>query len=94
MNFPHDTYSALRERQSVIAAIPQSMPPSFHNDPVVYKTEVEQIFLTSWICVGRACLAENFMEGYHLTPVHRKTLHPMTPTRLCKKIPGGSGYTG
>jgi len=40
------------------------------------------------------CLAENFMEGYHLTPVHRDTLHPMTPTRLCHKIPGGSGYTG
>ncbi len=40
------------------------------------------------------CLAENFMEGYHLTPVHRHTLHPMTPTRLCEKIPGGVGYTG
>ena len=39
-------------------------------------------------------LAENFMEGYHLTPVHLKTLHPMTPTRLCKKIPGGAAYTG
>lgn len=238
MNFPYDTYSALKERQSAIEAIPQSMPPSFYNDPAVYKTEVEQIFLTSWICVGRAdeipkvgdyytfeivdepliivrqsdgsvavlsnvcrhrgsrimegsgntkrftcpyhrwsyqlggdllaaplvdktpgfdsnqcklpsfktanwmgwifvnldgkandfedeiqglndyvqnyhaeemrnispsteywdlnwkCLAENFMEGYHLTPVHRKTLHPMTPTKLCKKIPGGAGYTG
>jgi len=34
------------------------------------------------------------MEGYHLTPVHQKTLHPMAPTRLCEKIPGGSGYTG
>jgi len=40
------------------------------------------------------CLAENFMEGYHLTPVHRNTLPPMTPTRLCEKIPGGAGYTG
>jgi len=40
------------------------------------------------------CLAENFMEGYHLTPVHRDTLHPMTPTRLCEKIPGGKGFTG
>ena len=39
------------------------------------------------------CLAENFMEGYHLTPVHRRTLHPMTPTRLCRKVPGGPGYT-
>jgi len=40
------------------------------------------------------CLAENFMEGYHLTPVHMKTLHPMVPTRLCEKIPGGPGHTG
>ncbi len=40
------------------------------------------------------CLAENFMEGYHLTPVHMKTLHPMTPTRLCEKIPAGMGHTG
>lgn len=39
-------------------------------------------------------LAENFMEGYHLTPVHRHTLHPMTPTRLCEKIPGGDAFTG
>jgi len=54
MNFSCDTYSALRERQSGAEAIPQSMPPSFYNDPAVYKTEVDQIFLTSWICVGRA----------------------------------------
>lgn len=40
------------------------------------------------------CLAENFMEGYHITPVHRDTLHPMTPTKLCEKIPAGVGYTG
>ena len=38
-------------------------------------------------------LAENFMEGYHLTPVHLKTLHPMTPTRLCEKVPGGQAWT-
>ena len=40
------------------------------------------------------CLAENFLEGYHLTPVHLKTLHPMVLTRLCEKIPAGDGYTG
>lgn len=238
MNYPDDTYHALKERQVAAEVIPRSMPPSFYNDPVVHKTEVDQIFLASWICVGRAdevpevgdyytldiveepliivrqssdtisvlsnvcrhrgsrimegwgntrrftcpyhrwsyqldgdllaaplvdktpgfdatqcklpafnttiwmgwifvnldgtaedlhvsteglnpyvrnyhceemrhiepsaehwdlnwkCLAENFMEGYHLTPVHRKTLHPMTPTKLCEKIPGGAAYTG
>lgn len=39
-------------------------------------------------------LAENFMEGYHLTPVHLKTLHPMTPTSLCEKIEGQLAFTG
>lgn len=38
-------------------------------------------------------LAENFMEGYHLTPVHLKTLHPMTPTRLCEKSGNGPAFT-
>ena len=47
----------------------------------------------SW-AVNWKGLAENFMEGYHLTPVHLKTLHPMTPTRLCEKVPGGSAWTG
>ena len=49
--------------------------------------------IETW-AINWKCLAENFMEGYHLTPVHRDTLHPMTPTRLCKKIPAGAGYTG
>ncbi|MEM9099203.1 MAG: aromatic ring-hydroxylating dioxygenase subunit alpha [Pseudomonadota bacterium] len=38
-------------------------------------------------------LAENFMEGYHLSQVHMKTLHPMTPTRLCRKGPDGPAFT-
>ena len=48
----------------------------------------ETVWATNW-----KCLAENFMEGYHLTPVHLKTLHPMTPTRLCKKVDGGAAWT-
>ena len=44
--------------------------------------------------VNWKCLAENFMEGYHLTPVHLKTLHPMTPTSLCEKIEGRPAFTG
>ena len=43
--------------------------------------------------VNWKCLTVNFMEGYHLTPVHLKTLHPMTPTRLCEKVEGKPGYT-
>ena len=40
------------------------------------------------------CLAENYMEGYHLNTLHSKALYDITPTRLCEKIPPGEGYTG
>jgi len=43
--------------------------------------------------VNWKCLAENFMEAYHLTPVHLNTLHPVTPTRLARKVAGGSVWT-
>ena len=32
------------------------------------------------------CLAENFMEGYHLDVTHPKTLRPLTPTGLCEYV--------
>jgi choline monooxygenase len=38
-------------------------------------------------------LTENFMEGYHLFATHPKTLQPMTPTQLCKKVPGDGRWT-
>ncbi len=38
-------------------------------------------------------LTENFIEGYHLSATHRHTLHPTTPTKLCRKLPGGAQYT-
>ncbi len=37
------------------------------------------------------CLAENFMEGYHLDVTHPKTLRPLTPTGLCEHVPS-NGY--
>jgi len=40
------------------------------------------------------CLVENFLEGYHLSTVHRKTLHPFTPTRLSRHFPPGGDYLG
>ncbi len=48
---------------------------------------------TIWDCNWK-CLAENFMEGYHLSPTHVKTLHPITPTSLCVKMPHDDYYTG
>lgn len=49
----------------------------------------EEKWQTNW-----KCLAENFMEGYHLSYTHAKTLHPITPTALARKFPGGDLFTG
>lgn len=38
-------------------------------------------------------LVENFMEGYHLSIAHAKTLDSITPTALCEKLSAGEGYT-
>jgi phenylpropionate dioxygenase-like ring-hydroxylating dioxygenase large terminal subunit len=46
-----------------------------------------------WQCNWKA-LFENFMEGYHLSATHLKTLHPITPTKLCQKMVSGEGWTG
>ena len=47
----------------------------------------------NWSCNWK-CLFENFMEGYHLSATHFKTLHKITPTRLCKKMGSDEGWTG
>ncbi|QBY00324.1 aromatic ring-hydroxylating dioxygenase subunit alpha [Rhodophyticola sp. CCM32] len=50
----------------------------------------EAVWDTNW-----KSLMENFLEGYHLSATHFKTLHPITPTKLCRKIEElGEGYTG
>jgi choline monooxygenase len=49
----------------------------------------EETWNTNW-----KCLVENFMEGYHLSPLHADTLHAITPTVLCEKLPDGPAFTG
>jgi len=44
--------------------------------------------------VNWKCLVENFMEGYHLSTVHRKTLHPFTPTHLSRRFEADENYFG
>jgi len=48
----------------------------------------EETWHTNW-----KCLVENFMEGYHLSVVHPKTLHGYTPTGLARKLVAGDGFT-
>lgn len=47
----------------------------------------------TWNCNWK-CLFENFMEGYHLSATHLETLHPITPTSLCRKMVSGDAWTG
>jgi choline monooxygenase len=61
---------------------------NFHAEQMVHQFINEDVWETNW-----KCLTENFMEGYHLSVSHINSLHKITPTRLCKKMPGGEGYT-
>jgi phenylpropionate dioxygenase-like ring-hydroxylating dioxygenase large terminal subunit len=48
-----------------------------------------EIWHTNW-----KCLIENFMEAYHLSPLHKTTLHPVNPTRLCTHFEAGDAFFG
>ncbi len=61
---------------------------NYHNEEMLTVEAGPEYWPVNW-----KFLAENFMEGYHLTPVHLNTLHPMCPTKLCKKVEGGPGFT-
>ena len=61
---------------------------NYHHEERHLVHATEDVWQTNW-----KCLTENFMEGYHLSVTHRRTLHPMTPTALCEKVPGGEAFT-
>jgi choline monooxygenase len=60
-----------------------------HMEEMLQQFTSEEVWPANW-----KCLVENFMEGYHLSTLHYNSLHKITPTRLCEKIPGGDGYMG
>src|SRR6267154_2254989 len=62
---------------------------NYHPSEQQFLYEAQEVWQTNW-----KCLVENFMEGYHLSPLHAKTLHPVTPTALCEKLPDGDAFTG
>ena len=62
---------------------------NYHMEDMVLGHCETEAWETNW-----KCLTENFMEGYHLSHVHYETLHPITPTRLCRHFPAGEGYFG
>jgi len=62
---------------------------NYHMEQMKLHHIVEEVWHTNW-----KCLIENFMEGYHLSPLHRTTLHPVNPTRLCTHFEPGDAYFG
>ncbi|MBX9456508.1 MAG: aromatic ring-hydroxylating dioxygenase subunit alpha [Rhizobium sp.] len=62
---------------------------NYHMEQMKVRHLADEIWHTNW-----KCLIENFMEAYHLSPLHRTTLHPVNPTRLCTHFPAGDAYFG
>ena len=67
----------------------RDMIANYHFGEMRLSYLVEETWETNW-----KSLVENFMEGYHLTPLHRSTLHKVTPTRLCRHFAPGDSYFG
>lgn len=49
----------------------------------------EEVWNTNW-----KSLIENYMEAYHLTPLHRTTLNRLNPTNLARHVPPGEAWFG
>ena len=62
---------------------------NYHLEEMSLRYLADESWDTNW-----KCLLENFMEGYHLTPLHRDTLHKVNPSRLCTHIEPGDRYFG
>jgi nitrite reductase/ring-hydroxylating ferredoxin subunit len=62
---------------------------NYHMEDMATRYVVEDVWPVNW-----KCFIENFMEAYHLSPLHKTTLHPMNPTKLCSYIPSGDGWFG
>ena len=62
---------------------------NYHMEQMKLLYVADEVWHTNW-----KCLIENFMEGYHLSPLHRTTLHTVNPTRLCTHFEAGDAYFG
>ena len=64
------------------------MVHNYHPEQRHFNFVEEDVWNTNW-----KNLAENFIEGYHLSPTHKDTLHAITPTKLCKKEKHDPAFT-
>ena len=58
----------------------------YHMEQMALKYVAEESWETNW-----KCFVENYMEGYHLTSLHRQTLHEVNPSKLCHHYPPAMG---
>ncbi|MEM7293014.1 MAG: SRPBCC family protein, partial [Pseudomonadota bacterium] len=62
---------------------------NYHLEEMQLKYVAQDLWSVNW-----KSLMENYMEGYHLTPLHRETLHKVNPTRLCQHMAPGESHFG
>jgi phenylpropionate dioxygenase-like ring-hydroxylating dioxygenase large terminal subunit len=62
---------------------------NYHMEQMKLRYVETEVWNTNW-----KCLIENFMEGYHLSPLHKTTLHPVNPSKLCSHFPAGEAHFG
>ncbi len=62
---------------------------NYHMEEMKLRYVADEVWHTNW-----KCLIENFMEGYHLSPLHRTTLAPINPTKLCTHYEPGEAHFG
>ena len=62
---------------------------NYHMEEMATRFVSEEVWPTNW-----KGFIENFMEAYHLTPLHSATLHSVNPTRLTRHFPPGDAYFG
>ncbi len=67
----------------------EAMVRNYHMEEMTTRFVADEVWPTNW-----KCFIENFMEGYHLTPLHSATLHSVNPTRLSRHFPSGEAYFG
>ncbi|MDB5659251.1 MAG: hypothetical protein JWS10_1866 [Cypionkella sp.] len=60
---------------------------NYHMEQMTTRYVIEEVWPSNW-----KSFIENFMEAYHLSPLHKTTLAPMNPTKLCSHIPAGEAY--
>ncbi len=67
----------------------EDMIRPYHLEQAALRHISDEVWPVNW-----KFLIENYMEGYHLSALHLKTLHNVNPTKLCRHFPPGEAYFG